>query len=790
MLKHFFITGIRNFRRNSSSTLLNILGLAIGLTTTLLILEYVINELSYDRFHANKDNIYRVVVEQEKEGEISPTAYITAAVAPSMKEDFPEVKYFTRFSNPTGAVLMYGDKKIQAKKLTYADSSLFDVFSFKLLRGEPQRVLSQPYQVVLTESMAKNIFGNEDPVGNVLRMNSKDNLTVTGVVADFPANSQLDFDALVSFSTLYLNPDYYLDWDGGWNYPSYVMLARGTDVDALKAKFPGFMEKNINYKYRQFGFIMSLDLQPLTRVHLFSQKDFGIEEEGDLQGLFIYASIAIFILLIACINFMNLTTARSFTRSREIGLRKVSGANRGLIIFQFLFETLLISVAAFLISIFLADLLQAKFNQLTGKDLSIFGTSAIKMLGGMVLLIILTSLAAGSYPAWFISRFPPLLSIKGTMISGKGKSVFRNVLVVFQFVISVVLIILTLVVYTQMKFINSRPLGFSKDNVVIMPMVSEHAMQDYRALKDAFSGIPQVTGSGASSEVPGNGFTMNGYFPEGFKEPIMINVVDVDADYLTLMNIPVIQGRGFDPSSNADSSAFIINESLAKKLGWDNPVGKTIDRDGRHKVIGVVADFHFASLHQAIQPLIITRQPYLGYSFLSVKIGPENREATLKKMEAAWAYVLPDEPFDYFFNDEFIKESYSGVQNTGEAILWFSFMAIFIAGLGLLGLANFTFNQRKKEIGLRKVLGAESGEIARKVTIDFLKLVIFAGILALPVAWWLTDKWMENFAYRAFISPWIFIVPIIIVTILAWLTIYFQVRKLANTNPVDVLKFE
>jgi putative ABC transport system permease protein len=790
MLKHFLITGLRNIRRNKSSAILNILGLSIGMATTLLIMEYVINELSYDRFHKNKDEIYRVIINQEKDGVFTPTADNTAAVGPSMAEEFPEIEHFVRFSNPEGGFLAYSDKKIQLENLTYADSSLFDMFSFQLLSGNPAKALAAPYQVVLTETTAKKIFGDADPIGNVIRLNGQENLVVTGVIADFPGNSTLVFDALVSFSTLYLNPDYYLDWDGGYNYYTYIKLVKGADINSLAEKFPDFMEKNINYKYRQFGMILHLDLQPLDRIHLFSKKDKNIDESGDLQAVYIFSSIALFILLIACINFMNLTTARSLSRAREIGLRKVSGAGRRIIIFQFLSETLLISIFAFLVSIILADLFQEKFNHLMGTDLSLFGPGAWKMAGGTIILVLLTSLAAGIYPAWYMSRFPPLLSIKGTMVSGKGKSALRNILVVFQFLISIVLVILTLVIYSQMNFINSRPMGFNRENVIVIPMVSEKAMMNYQAVKDVFIGIPQVTGAGASSDVPGNGFTMNGYFPEGYKEPVMIHVVDVDADYLDVMGIPVIQGRGFDKLSNADSMAFLVNESLAKKLGWENPVGKTISRDGRHKVIGVVSDFHFASLHQDIQPLIITKQPWLGYNFLSVRIQPENRDETLRKMEAAWAPVIPDEPFSSFPQEEYIKGAYSGEMNTGEAVLWFSLLAIFIAGLGLLGLANFTFNQRKKEIGIRKVLGAESGQIARKVTFDFLRLIMMASLLALPVAWWLMDKWMGNFAYQVHISIMIFFMPVIIVTILAWLTIFFQVRKLANTNPSDVLKFE
>jgi putative ABC transport system permease protein len=487
---------------------------------------------------------------------------------------------------------------------------------------------------------------------------------------------------------------------------------------------------------------------------------------------------------------MNLTTARSLSRAREVGLRKVSGATRQNITFQFLFETLLISILAFLISFLLVDAFQGKFNQLMGKDLAIFGPAIWKMLGGMTLLVLVTGIIAGSYPAWYMSHFPPLLSIRGTMVSGKGKSVLRNVLVVFQFLISIVLIILTVVIFSQMKYISSMPLGFNRDNVVVIPMVSENTMKNYKNVKDALRRIPEVTSTGASSEIPGYGFTMNGYVPEGFKEPMMIHVVDVDEEYLKVMEIPVIQGRGFDPGAGADSSAFLINETLARQLNWDNPTGKVIYRDGAHKVIGVVSDFHFASLHESIQPLIITKQPWIGYNYLSVRIRPENSSETVQKMGSAWESVFPDEPFNSFRQEEFIKGAYTGVRNTGEAILWFSLLAIFIAGLGLLGLANFTFNQRKKEIGIRKVLGAESGNIARKVTFDFLRLVILASIIALPLAWLIMNKWMENFAYRTYISFWVFLLPVIIVNILAWLTIYFQVRKLANTNPIDVLKFE
>jgi putative ABC transport system permease protein len=790
MVRHFITSSRRYFRKNASAGILNVLGLAIGMATAILILEYVFHELSYDRFHKNKQDIFRLIIKEEKESAIEPSAFITAAVAPSMAEEFPEVETYVRFMNPADAFFTYEDKNFFVKDLSYADSAFFEVFSFKLIKGDSRKALAEPHRVVLTETSARNIFGNVDPIGKVVRLNGKDNLIVTGLMKDFPTNSHLHFGALVSFSSLYLDKNLHLDWNGGWNYLAYVKLHPGANINDLKAKFPAFMEKNINYLYREAGFILHLDLQKLARVHLFSGKDFGIDEAGNLSGIYIFSSIAVFILLIACINFINLTTARSFDRAREIGLRKVSGASRKNIIIQFLFETLILTLLALIVAVLFSDLFQLRFNQLMNKELSLFGPMALKMMAAVTVLVFLTSLAAGIYPAWFISRFPPLLSIRGTMFSGKGKSGLRNVLVVFQFVISIVLIILTLVIYRQMNYLNSKSPGYNGENVVVIPMLGENTMSSYAALKDVFSMIPQVSSSSASSAIPGQGFTMNGYLPEGYREPIMIHVLDVDADYLALMEIPLVQGRGFDNLSGADSMSFIINETLARKLGWENPVGKSISRDGKHPVIGVIADFHFASLHHEIQPLILTRQPWLGYNYLSVRIRESDREETMQRLERAWTSVVPEEPFSSFLLEDYRQGAYTGEKNTGEAIFWFSFLAIFIAGIGLFGLASFTFSQRRKEIGIRKVLGAASGQIARQITASFLRLVMIASLIALPIAWFLMIRWLENFAFRTPVSLWVFAAPILIVALLAWLTIHFQVRKLARTNPADVLKFE
>ena len=790
MLRNYIITAIRNLFRNKLFSLINILGLAIGMAATLLITEYIVHELSYDQFHSRKDHIYRVVIQQEKEGTIEFTDIITAAVSESIVMDFPEAISMCRFSNPHTAYFLYGDKNYYEDEISYADSTLFDLFSFQILSGDPKNCLAEPRSLVLTEKLARKIFGDEDAVGKVIDYNGEEQLKITAIVADPPPNSTIQFDALISFSTLYQMPNMYLGWNGGWNYTAFVLLANETTPADIQDRFEDFMERHINYIYREHGFILSLILQPMDDVHLYSGRDYQLEGQGRLVNLFVFSSIAIFILLIACFNFMNLSTARSMSRAKEVGIRKVSGASRRTIIWQFLGESVLLSLMALMLALILVEIFQPQFNMMIGRELHLFRQSGLIVISIFILMVVFTGVMAGSYPAFFMSRFQVVRVIKGNFTQTKGKPVFRNILVVIQFLISAFLISCTLVIQNQINFLQEKPLGFDRHNVVVISLTTEKARQGYANFKNRISGIPGVINCGASAGIPGLGLTMNGYLPEGLKEPIMIHVMDVDDDYLDVMGIPVIQGLSFSNESGMDSANILINETLAKQLGWDNPVGKSIKRGIEMKVIGMVQDFHFASLNEGIEPMLLTQSPWAGFYDLSVRLHPDKMNETMDLIKKEWAIMYPDESFEYIVLDDYIKDAYRDVAGLRRVFIYFALLAIIVACMGLLGLASFSTGQKSKEVGVRKVFGAGNHEITVKLTTDFLKWVMLANILAFPFVWWAMDNWLQNFAFRVNISVFTMLITLLITLGLSMFTVIFQALQLARSNPADILKHE
>ena len=630
------------------------------------------------------------------------------------------------------------------------------------------------------------MFGDINPVGRVIMYNGSDQLKVTGVVDDIPANSSITFDAAISFSTLYQMPNMFLGWDGGWNYSAFILLAKGNSPENMKDRFEPFMEKHINYKYRQHGFILSLILQPLDEVHLYSGRDYQLEGEGRLTNLFIFSSIALFILLIACFNFMNLSTARSVRRAKEVGIRKVVGANKQIIIRQFLGESLLISLFSLMLALIIVESFQPAFNRIIGRELHLFDQSGIIILLIFVLMILITGLLAGSYPAFFMSRFQAIRVIKGNFVQQTGKPVFRNILVVVQFLISAFLISCTLVIQSQIRFLQTKDLGFNRENIYVIPLATKDARDAVEIFKNRIRGIPDVLGCGASKGIPGLGITMNGYMPEGLKEPIMIHAMDVDDEYLDLMMIPVIQGEGFDKGTGMDSAHILINESLANLLGWDDPIGKIIHRQADMQVIGVVQDFHYAPLHQEIEPLLFTQVPWNGFHHLSVRVQKDRSKEALDKIKAEWEYMFPNESFEFFTLEDYIAEAYHDVSGLRRIFIYFSLLAILVACMGLLGLSAYSAGQRSKEVGIRKVFGASNEDVIMKVTGDFLKWVILANVLAFPLAWWAIDTWLQNFAYRIEVSFMVMVYTLLITIGLSALTIIFQIIQLARSNPAVV----
>jgi putative ABC transport system permease protein len=643
---------------------------------------------------------------------------------------------------------------------------------------------------VLTEKTAEKMFGDENPVGQTVRYNNNDSYLITGVVEDPPENSQLKFGALLSFTTLYKMPNMYLNWDGGYNYYTYLLLNNNVSVENFEAKFPQFMEEQINREYRDVGWFVTLIIEPLKDVHLYSVADYDLPTKGSLSRLYIFASIAVFILLIACINFINLSTARSVKRAKEVGMRKVTGATRGQLISQFLGESILISIVSLIFALLLIELVQTEFNRIISANLDFFNQSNFILIFSLLGVTLFAGLIAGSFPAFYMSGFQPVAILKGYFNTMKGKPVLRNVLVTFQFFISVVLIVSTIIIIRQLDFLNSKSLGFDKDNVVLVELGSETAMKKVMVIKNEFRNVPGVTSVAASTSYPGVGLTMNGYFPEGYDNSIMIHVMDVDYDYLGLMNLKIVQGRNFSQEYGTDSTAYLINETLAKQLGWENPIGKYIRRGGKHKVIGVVKDFNFSSLHDNIGPLIITMKPWDYYYYLSVKINPEGKESTIKALEKAWTGIVNNEPFSYHFLASAIVANYNTERQTAKAFIWLAIISIVIACLGLYGQAAFSTEQRTKEIGIRKVFGATAINILSVLSGGFAKIILIANLIAWPVAWYFMDKWLLTFAFHINIVWWIFAVALVLSLIITAATIISQAIKASYTNPVEALKYE
>ncbi|MCF8235315.1 MAG: ABC transporter permease [Bacteroidales bacterium] len=790
MLYNYIKTAIRNFTRNSMFTLINLLGLAVGLTASILILLYVYNELNFDTFHEKADEIYRMNIVFNQQDVENVTAMSTAAMGVSLREEVPEVRDMVRISNKRDAYLRYNDRNYYVDNLRYADSTFFRMFNFKLLKGNPETALKNPFSILLTEEEAGKIFKDKNPIGQFVRYNNEHSMKVTGIVETPPPNSQLQFNALVSFSTLYEYDKVYLDWDGGYGYYTYVEFIPGFDPSVLKERLEPFMHKHINYKYREVGVEISMQFEPLRHIHLYSKANADLDTKGNLTNIYTFSAIAIFILLIACINFMNLSTARSSKRAREVGVRKVMGASRSRLRGQFLTESLLISLLAMILALILVELVQPVFSNLVGQELNLYSRANLPLLGGIVLLVIIVGLISGSYPAFYLSSFRPVTVLKGGWMSTGSKTWFRDILVTFQFAITIALIICTLIIYRQIGFMKSKELGFEKENVVYAALESKNARTKVPLLKTEIENLAAVKSVAASSAVPGFGLNRNGYLPEGYEEPMMFHVMDVDEELLHTLDIKIIEGKGFSNETKADDNNYLVNKALVQKLGWDNPVGKTITRNGVHKIIGVVENFHFAPLHEQINPMLITNIPFNGYDYLVIRLGKGNPQNILKQIERKWSSILPTETFAYHFLDRSLDRIYNQEKRFGRLFIYFSLLAILIACLGLLGLASYMVEQRSREIGIRKVFGSSETAIVRLFSWEFSKRVLIANIIAWPVAWYLMSKWLENFAYRISMGWWIFLLAGFIAFLLALLTVSYQSLKAANMNPVDVVKYE
>ncbi|MFQ5638927.1 MAG: ABC transporter permease [bacterium] len=789
MLKNYFKIAIRNLLKYKTYTLINITGLSVGIAATILILFYIQFEFSYDKFHENADHIYRVSIVRLMEGKMPEDSPVfTPPIGPAMARDFPEVENFVRFTvNKTAYFSLENKQSIKVSGIRYADSTLFDVLSFQLIVGNPKTALVEPYSIVLTEKTAARIFGSDDPMGRIVKLDNADEYKITGIIKEPPANSHIQFNTLISFVTLYKDPHNYMDWNGGNQYYAYVKLTPDTAPEKVEAKFPDFMWGYINEMLANYGIKYEPYLQPLKDIHLYHDE----YSDTGLTNIYIFSAIALLILLIACINFVNLTTARATKRAMEVGVRKVLGANKQNLIRQFLGESMLLTLVAFSVALLLVELFFPSYQALLNKEFKVSGLINMADFWGVLLAVFVVGIIAGSYPALYLSSFQAVKTLKGEVRSGANKERSRNILVVLQFAISITLIICTMLINRQLHFVKDKELGFNKEQIVVIPLISDEIKLKSETLKQELSNLPGILNVTASSEVPYAGFTSNGYIPEGFKNPIMIHVVDVDERFLETFDIDMVSGRNFSKEFSTDKTAYLVNETLARSLDWDDPIGKTITRNGDHKVIGVVKDFHYATMHSEIKPLILTNQPWRNrFDLLSVKINSNNISGTLNAIENTWRQFAQSAPFEYSFLDEAFDNLYKSEQRFQEVFFYFSFLAIVIALLGLFSLASFSTEQRTKEIGVRKVLGASVMGIIGLLSKEFLKLVVIANVVCWPIAWYAMHKWLQNFAYRIDMGWWIFALAGGLALVIALLTVSTQAVRAALANPVESLRYE
>jgi len=586
---------------------------------------------------------------------------------------------------------------------------------------------------------------------------------------------------------------FYLGWDGGWNYYTYVRATKHIEQENFKTKLKPFLDEHINNKYRNYGVELSISFDKLARVYLHSQAPDTLPKSGNLQNLFVFVAIAFFILLIACINFINLSTAQVSQRTKETGIKKLLGATRKKLILQFLSETLLISLLALIASLLMAELLLPGFNNLFRTNVSLSGSSFYKVTATVILIGVFTGLLAGLYPAFFLSGFSPAKVLKGGSFTISKGSTFRNALVILQFFLAGGLIICTLIVYKQISFINNKNPGYDKANLMVINLTGEKSLSGYKLLKNKLKTLPQISAVGCTTAIPGSGLSSNGYIPEGHTESMMVHVMDVDADFLKMLGIQIILGNGFLDAAKP-SGDILVNQAFAQQLGWNNPVGKKVARNGNHEIIAVVNDFHFAPLHHAIAPLIITNTPWegnqKGFDYLVVRYTDKNTAAIISETEKIWKQMFPGEPFVFSFMDQMLESTYAGERNFSRVFTWASVLAIFIAGLGVFGLTTFITQQRRKEIGIRKTFGANPTKIIWLLGKQFITPVVAGNLLSWPVAWIIMQQWLENFAYTTSGTWWVYGGTLVLSTLFAFATVAWHSIQASLQNPIDALRYE
>ncbi|MES2647238.1 MAG: ABC transporter permease [Bacteroidota bacterium] len=805
MLKNYLKIGLRNLWKNKAFSAINIIGLATGLSVCLLIVLYVVDELSYDRYNVNADRIYRIDADLSFNGTQFSSATIPEPLALTLVKDYPQFEQMVRFIYDGDIFIKKGSSNIQDHNAVFADSTFFKVFTVQLIAGNPLTALNEPNSIVIDETTAKKYFNNTHVEGKFLFVNNSTNCKITGVFKDIPQQSHFHFSFIRPLKDTYRgNADNWLSN----NLQSYVLLKPGVTQAAAQKYIDSTINKNLARQLQEVihssfedlkkqGNYFRYPLIPLTDIHLNSDKSSEFEANGNKTYVYIFSVIAIFILLIACINFMNLSTARSANRAKEVGIRKVAGSLRSHLILQFLTESIMLSFFSLLIALLISALLLPLFNQLAGKEMLAASLYSSWLLPALITLVFVVGCIAGSYPALYLSSFQPIAVLKGKIANGFKSSWLRSSLVVFQFSISIILIIGTIVIYNQLAYIQNRNIGYNRNQVLVLHNTNTLDRQ-VQAFREELLKISGIENASITSNIPtAKNFDENGWFRDATfdaSKAVIMTTLYVDENYIPTLSMKMKEGRNFSKDFPSDSSGIILNEAAVKLLGFKEPLKEKmyIPDDDRNPfafhVVGVVKDFNFSSMHDKVGPMVIQLGPNTGS--ISVKINSKNIPALIKGIESKWTSMAPSQPFSYTFMDADFNNVYKAEQRTGKLFIIFSVFAIFIGCLGLFGLVSYAAEQRTKEIGIRKVLGAKVTGIVAMLSRDFAKLVLIAALIAFPVAWWAMNKWLQSFAYRIDISLWVFVIAGSIAIIIALVTVSFQAIKAAIANPIKSLKTE
>ena len=805
MLKNYFKIFLRNINRFKLYSIINIVGLAVGMTACILILLFIQAEVSYENMHTRAEQIYRVLTIDKALGTNNQRVGITMpALGPALPENFETVEAALRITGGGRTLLRYQDQPaIYAEQMRSADANFFDFFDYPLLQGDPATALQEPYSLVLTESLARQLFGDDPPMGQTLRTGSGTELKVTGILQDLPANTHLEFDALGSIATVASQARANQPpgstqpiWVEMWQLiamPTYVRFAEGASIEGIAEKFTQLTRDNgVSENFE-------ITLQPLRDVHLKSTDIIfdQVNNKGDLNSVYIFAAIALLILVIAAVNYMNLSTARSTERAKEVGLRKVVGSRRAQLIGQFLGESLLITLLALLLALPLTWLALPFLNNLAGSALVFDPVGNVPLLLFLVSMLVLVGVLAGLYPAFVLAGFTPVTVLKGSFKTGKKGTALRIGLVVFQFALSIALIGVTLIIQQQLNYVQHKDLGYHKEQVLIFDMFDQNMGQNLETFRTELLQHSAFADAATASNVPGRTFGRTRVRPEGVSdEDIWIwSVFSVSPEALPALGMEMALGRNFSREMATDTSgAVLVNETAMRQLGWDDPLNKRLYFGQQDSVgtgiIGVVKDFHFAGMHQNIEPVVIFPLNSSPGNLLAARIQPGRIPEAMEIAQAAWRDVYPDYPFNYSFLDEEFADLYRRDLNTGKIVNIFSALAILIACLGLFGLASHSITQRFKEIGVRKVMGASAGSIVRLLVLDFVRWVALANLFAWPLIWFGASKWLESFAYRIDIAPLPFLIASLAALAVAIITVISQSWRAALINPARALRYE